>query len=164
MSIQIRRATARDCDDMIRLLGQIANHHHCLRPDIYRNSGAKYGQAGLLEILSDPDTPILVATEEGTFLGYAFCRLERTVGDILLQDRTVLYLDDLCVDESIRGKGIGKVLFQAVKDLAITLNCDAVELNVLMENTSAVQFYLSRGMKTQKCRMELSLKEIERPE
>ena len=34
-----------------------------------------------------------------------------------MNDRKTLYIDDLCVDETLRGQHIGRALFEAVKGL-----------------------------------------------
>lgn len=70
---------------------------------------------------------------------------------------TTLYLDDLCVDESCRGKQVGKSLYEAVLDLARSAGCYNVTLNVWSCNPGAMRFYEKCGLKQQKVGMELIL-------
>lgn len=44
--------------------------------------------------------------EQNNVLGYALCIINESVGDSALTDIKTLYLDDLCVDEKIRGNHI----------------------------------------------------------
>lgn len=56
-----------------------------------------------------------------------------------------LYLDDLIVTESQRGKGIGKKLFDAFMEEAKTINAKQVHWQVLDWNTPAIEFYKKLG-------------------
>ena len=94
---------------------------------------------------------------DGEVLGYAFCQISEVKNDRLLQDRKTLYIDDLCVDESARGKHIGKSLFEFVRDYAKSIGCHAITLNVWAGNDSAISFYQHVGMHPQKFGMEYVL-------
>ena len=52
-----------------------------------------------------------------------------------------LYLDDIVVQESLRGKGIGKQLFDAVVAEAKLCNCQQLQWQVLNWNEPAINFY-----------------------
>ena len=52
-----------------------------------------------------------------------------------------LYLDDIVVQESLRGKGIGKQLFDAVVAEAKLCNCQQLQWQVLNWNYPAINFY-----------------------
>ncbi len=52
-----------------------------------------------------------------------------------------LYLDDIVVQESLRGKGIGKQLFDAVVAEAKLCNCQQLQWQVLNWNMPAINFY-----------------------
>ena len=69
----------------------------------------------------------------------------------------LLYIDDLCVDENVRGMHIGKTLYHAVLDFAKNHGCYNVTLNVWSCNESAMKFYRSCGLKEQKVGMEVIL-------
>jgi GNAT superfamily N-acetyltransferase len=56
-----------------------------------------------------------------------------------------LYLEDLIVTESFRGKGLGKALFEATLDQARQDNCTKMNWQVLDWNTPAIDFYKSYG-------------------
>ena len=58
-----------------------------------------------------------------------------------------LYLDDLIVTESYRGKGIGSKLLNAVFDEAKKMNAKQIHWQVLDWNTPAIEFYKKVGAK-----------------
>lgn len=157
--MDIRFAQVRDIPDMIELLRQVGEVHHQIRPDLFRAGAQKYDEAALEKLLADPNRPVLAAVEKGALLGYAFCILQVTEGDSVLRDRKVLYIDDLCVDETRRGQGVAGALYRAVCDYARELDCDAVTLNVWCGNDRAMAFYEKCGLKPQKVGMEYVLKQ-----
>ena len=108
----------------------------------------------LRRLLENPDRPILAAEEDGAMVGYAFCILQITRDDPVLCDRRVLYIDDLCVDENHRGRGIAGALYRRSLELAKELSCDAVTLNVWCGNDNAQRFYENCGLRQQKIGME----------
>jgi len=56
-----------------------------------------------------------------------------------------IYLEDLFVEPSHRGRGHGKALFFAVARLAVERDCGRVEWSVLNWNQPAIDFYRSLG-------------------
>jgi len=58
-----------------------------------------------------------------------------------------LYLEDLFVSESMRGKGIGKALLLHLAGIARERNCGRMEWSVLDWNRPAIDFYERLGAK-----------------
>lgn len=158
MGIVIRRAEQEDQSELQRLLKYIAALHHAGRPDIFRSGSSKYDAAQLAEILQDERKPVFVAADETRHVfGYAFCIVRESGGDALLNSRRILYVDDLCVEEQSRGRGLGRALLEEVKKHALFLGAQSVELNVWNFNQSAVSFYEHLGFSVQKSILELLL-------
>jgi len=150
----IRKAIEKDIPKIGDLLSQVDLVHHNGRPDIFK-IGNKYSDAELLELLKDETRPILVATDENDCVqGYCFCIYQQHIDHSVMTDIKTLYIDDLCVDETLRGKHIGKALYAAAIDLAKRTDCYNVTLNVWSCNPGAIRFYESLGMKPQKIGME----------
>jgi len=150
----IRKAIEKDIPKIGDLLSQVDLVHHNGRPDIFK-IGNKYSDAELLELLKDETRPILVATDENDCVqGYCFCIYQQHIDHSVMTDIKTLYIDDLCVDETLRGKHIGKALYAAAIDLAKRTGCYNVTLNVWSCNPGAIRFYESLGMKPQKIGME----------
>ena len=155
--MEIRYAREGDIPRLGELLLQVCRVHHNGRPDLFRAGGRKYNDEELSLLLRDGERPILVAEEDGTVLGYAFCAYQRHQGEGSFQDMTTLYLDDLCVDEACRGRHVGRALYEAVLELAKNAGCYNVTLNVWSCNEGAMRFYEACGLKPQKVGMEVIL-------
>ena len=153
--MNIRRGNAGDIPGIHKLLGQVLMVHHNGRPDLFKSGARKYTDEELVEILQDDSRPVFVAVdEENTVLGYAFCVFCQHLNNNILTDVKSLYIDDLCVDEELRGQGIGKVLYQYVLDYAKQEKCYNVTLNVWSCNPAAMKFYEKCGLVPQKVGME----------
>lgn len=155
--MNIRFAEKRDIPGMIALLQQVGEVHHQIRPDLFRSGAQKYDEAALETLLADPNRPILIADVEADVAGYAFCILQETRNHPVLCDRKVCYIDDICVDEQRRGRGIATALYNRVIEFAREQGCHSVTLNVWCGNDSAMKFYEKCGMKPQKIGMETIL-------
>ncbi|MEG1719843.1 MAG: GNAT family N-acetyltransferase [Clostridia bacterium] len=155
--MEIRKAKEDDCDRLIILLKQIATIHYQKRPDIFKENAIKYKASELALLLKDESRPIFVATEDNKVIGYAFLQINLVKNSSMLCDRKALYLDDLCVDENLRGNGYGKKLFSFVKNYAKEIGCVSIDLNVWELNDMAISFYEKCGMSIQKRHMELTL-------
>ena len=153
----IRFATEQDIPQMIDLLRQVGQVDHEIRPDLFRAGAQKYDEAALRRLLADETRPILAGVVDDKMVGYAFCILQETKNDPVLCDRKTLYIDDLCVDEAVRGGGVAQAIYQGVLDYARSIHCDAVTLNVWCGNDRAMRFYERCGLKPQKIGMELTL-------
>lgn len=118
----------------------------------------KYTEEQLREIFDDDSRPVFVAVDESDqVLGYAFCIFQQYQNDNIMTDIRTLYIDDICVDERLRGQHIGKLLFERVREFAEESGCYNLTLNVWSLNEPAMRFYESCGMKPQKIRMETIL-------
>jgi len=155
--MQIRRAEERDISGMIRLLYQVGGVHHQIRPELFRDSAIKYTEKDLEALLLDQNSPIFVAVEEDYLVGYCFCQLRDYRNSTVLTDRKEIYIDDLCVEEACRGKGIAKALYGHVCAWAKDLGCSFVTLNVWCGNDGAMKFYEKMGMKQRSITMETPL-------
>ena len=155
--MEIRLAQNRDIPGMIALLYQVGGVHHEIRPDIFRSGAIKYTEGELDEILRDENRPIFVAVEDGFVQGYCFCIHRAYEGSTVLTDRKELYIDDLCVDETCRGQGVAKALYEHVCGYAREYGCRFVTLNVWCGNDGAQRFYEKMGMKPRSINMEAEL-------
>lgn len=155
--MDIRKAKCEDIDEINRLLFQVLLVHHEGRSDLFRANAKKYTDAELAEIIKDDSKPIFVAVENGNVLGYAFCVFIQHKNDNILTDIKTLYIDDLCVDESMRGQHVGKSLYEYVVEYARQKGVYNITLNVWELNEGAKKFYEKCGLKVQKTVMEMIL-------
>lgn len=150
----IRRARIRDIPTLDKLLFEVHKVHSDARPDLFKAGAKKYTDEELAAIIPDDKRPIFVAEAGGEVVGYAFCIHMQFVNDNNMTDVRTLYIDDLCVDENVRGLHIGRSLYDYVIDYARGHGYYNVTLNVWADNVSAVGFYEKIGLRVQKIGME----------
>ena len=152
----VRKAEKRDIGAIIRLLHQVKMVDYEKRPDLFKPYTTKYDEQELEALLGDDSKPIFVY-DDGEVLGHAFCQISEVKNHRLLQDAKTLYIDDICVEETARGRHIGQSLYEYVRDYARSIGCYNITLNVWEGNDSALSFYRSMGMQVQKTGMETIL-------
>lgn len=151
----IRRAEQKDIPSILHLLGQVLMVHHIGRPDIFKEKGFKYTSEELAEILKDESCPVFVYTDETSqVLGHCFCQIMDRPEAPHAHAYKTLYIDDLCVDEKARKRGIGKALYQHVLSYAKENGFHNITLHAWECNPNAVKFYENLGMKIQQYTFE----------
>lgn len=151
--IKVRRAEARDIPALMKLLEQVNRVHHEGRPDLFKLA-TKYTADELSAILESDSTPVFVCEDGGRVLGHGFCALQRPGNTQLLNDLLTLYIDDICVDDAARGKGVGRALYEHILAFAREKGCYNVTLNVWSCNPGAMRFYEKLGLAPYKVGME----------
>ena len=89
----------------------------------------------------EPKYRCVIAEWSGEPAGFAFFFYNYSTW----QGKPGLYLEDLFVKPSFRGKGIGKALLLHLAKVAVAENCGRFQWQVLDWNTSAIDFYKSLG-------------------
>lgn len=123
--------------DFIALVEALADYEHLPRPDadaIGRLRTDAFGSTPRFEA-------VLALDEDGRPVGYAIWF--ETYSSFLA--RPTMYLEDLFVLENARGRGIGRRLFDHVRELGAARGCGRMEWQVLDWNHSARAFYDRRG-------------------
>ena len=152
--LNVRRAEIRDIPAILNLLVQVDLVHHNGRPDLFKGPATKYNAAELETILTDEETPVFVCTDtEDRVLGHGFCVMQHSGGHLLVEHTTV-YIDDICVDEAARGKGVGRALYEHILSFAREKGAYNVTLNVWSCNPGAMAFYEKLGLVPYKVGME----------
>ena len=117
--------------------------------------GNKYTEDELKKKIDDPDNIIFVYTNSSDLvLGYCFTQKHQVLNDNILTDIKTLYIDDLCVEKTTRGLGIGKKLYEFVKAFAKENGYYNLTLNVWECNPNAKKFYDALGLKPMKTYLE----------
>lgn len=154
MSDNVRRAGEKDIPAIMGLLKQVNRVHQEGRPDLFKLA-TKYTEEELSAILKNEQTPVFIYEDtDGRILGHGFCVLQRPENTNLLVDILTLYIDDICVEETARGRNIGRSIYEHIIDYARECGCYNVTLNVWCCNPGAVRFYESLGLSPYKIGME----------
>lgn len=125
------------------LARQVHALHVAWRPDVFRMVEELYPVERFERAVAEKQ--LYVARRYGIPIGYAAVILRHYNWPGVV-DRKVLMLDEFCVDESSRGRGIGKQMMEDIKALAREMGCGDIQLGVYAQNSAAIGFYERMGM------------------
>lgn len=150
----LQLAREADWEDVKRLSVQVHDLHVQWRPDIYFHTEEPYPKETFLEDIHS--RRVYVARLDGIVAGYVVLSVQQKGGSGVVQ-RKILQMNSICVEESIRGHGIGKIMVEDVRALARAFGCSQVILGVHPENDSAVGFYQKCGFCIRSIHMDMQL-------
>ncbi len=102
----IRLAKKEDAKDILSLLEEVLLVHNKIRPDLYKEAGSKYNEEELNNIIADERYLIYVCEEDDKVVGHCIVIKEEKKETNSTLPYKSLYIDDLCVKEKYRNKGI----------------------------------------------------------
>ncbi|MEU6039480.1 GNAT family N-acetyltransferase [Actinomadura sp. NPDC047616] len=136
----IRPAAPEDVPAILTLVRRLADYERALHE-------VKATEDDLREHLFGPQPRVFahVAEHEGEVVGFAlwFLTFSTWLG------RHGIYLEDLYVSPSVRGRGYGKALLAELARIAVERGYGRVEWSVLNWNTPAIGFYKALGAQPQ---------------
>ena len=131
MEILIEKAVKKDCEAIMKLVHELAVYEKA--PDEVTVSMEHFIESGFEE---NPVWAAFVAKENGVVIGFAlyYIRYSTWKGQRM-------YLEDLLVTEEMRGKGIGKLLFDRLIEECKIKKYNGLVWQVLDWNEPAINFY-----------------------
>lgn len=96
---------------------------------------------------------LYVDRRTGIVDGYALLEIREAEAPGLVR-RKVLVVDELCVSESARGKGIGRSMMEEIHTLAREWGCTDLQLGVQPENEAALALYRKCGFTVRSLQMQ----------
>ena len=99
----------------------------------------------------------LVCEDAGGVIGLAVMRV-RTYAAPAVRTHAVGWIEDICVKREARGRGAGRLLYEALMREAKRAGLERVELNVWAFNEEARAFYEHMGMSERSRVMEARVK------
>lgn len=131
MAIEIRRAIREDCPRLMELVQELAEYERA--PQEVTVTREHFEESGFGP---NPVWWAFVAEENGVILGFAlyYIRFSTWKGQRM-------YLEDILVTESARGKGIGQLLMDRLIVEAREKKLSAIVWQVLEWNEPAIRFY-----------------------
>lgn len=143
----IRKAKNSDSAQLAELFSQLHRHHCEIAPHKHRMPSYEFFERGIKEILEDEDQTVLVNLEESEnkINAYAVLKLIEYNSEQKIYQK-ICFIDCFAVAEETRGKGVGSMLFNAVKEFGRERGCNAVQLGVDAENGGAIKFYKKMGL------------------
>lgn len=140
MSVAVRRARLGDEGEILRLIRHLAIYER-------EPNAVKATEESLRGTLFADGAQVFahIAELEGAVAGIAVWFLNYSTWT----GKPGLYLEDLVVNESARGSGAGRALFEELGRTARALGCARIDWAVLDWNESAMGFYRAIGGRRQ---------------
>jgi ribosomal protein S18 acetylase RimI-like enzyme len=132
---KVRDATAGDAEEIYALAREMAE----IVGDRYPELEAVRGR--LEELLEEPRARVLVAEGEGEVIGVVSLWIKPD----LAHGDTVVEVPMLAVAEGSRRRGVGRLLMDEVRKLAVADEASLIELVATSANEPAREFYRSLG-------------------
>lgn len=152
--MRIRDIRLDDYNNIDKLMQQVHDLHVENRPDLYKDLEHPISKSEFEKLIENNDVISVLAEDKESVLGLCIVSIKNKSG---MLDKKIAYMDDLCVDERFRGRGIGKLLFSYVTNIAKEKGAERLDLMVWSFNNNALNFYNEIGMKAQRYILEKEL-------
>jgi ribosomal protein S18 acetylase RimI-like enzyme len=147
-TISVRRARPGDAPSLGKLGALLVRTHFEFDPKrflpVTSQTEERYG-AFLASQLDDSDTVVLVAEKEGQVLGYTYATVEGY--DYMSLRGPAGVLNDIVVEPSQRGRGIGRMLLEATMDELKGRAVPRVVLSTAEQNLAAQRLFEGSGFR-----------------
>ena len=147
-------ARTSDWEAVRRLSVQIHDLHAAWRPDIYFHCEEPYPKDKFMTDIQN--RMVYVAKVQDQVAGFVVLSVQEKGGPGTVSQK-LMRLDSICVDEAVRGQGIGREMVADVRALARVFGCQALILGVHPENDHAVGFYQKCGFRIRTINMDSQL-------
>ena len=152
MEVIVRLPRLQDYERVSQIMDQVQQLHVEWRPDVYKPASPLITMDMFEAILKDGNW--YVAEADGVVVGILEL-VKRHVESPAQVTKDVLFISTMAIDEKYRGKGIGHLFFEKVKQLKQEKGYDTIELQVNAKNRLAYEMYRKYGFTEKSINMEL---------
>ena len=152
MEVIVRLPRLQDYERVSQIMDQVQQLHVEWRPDVYKPVSPLITMDLFEAILKDGNW--YVAEADGVVVGILEL-MKRHVESPAQVTKDVLFISTMAIDEKYRGKGIGHLFFEKVKQLKQEKGYDTIELQVNAKNRLAYEMYRKYGFTEKSINMEL---------
>ena len=129
MKIKIEAAKSEDAARLVILLGQLG----------YPTTNLE--MLDKIQQHNNPTYKLLVAKDENQVLGFIALHFYHAFHHVAPIGRITAF----CIDETVRGSGIGSLLLTAAEDYFLQQHCFKIEVTSNLKRTRTHQYYRERG-------------------
>src|SRR5687767_14509449 len=134
MDILIRKATIQDLPTLLRFEQGVINAERPFDPTLKGDPNRYYD----IEVMIDAThIELLVAESQGELIGSGYARIEDSKP--YLQHRQHAYLGFMFVDPAHHGKGVNKMIIDALEEWALSKGLAELRLDVYVKNEAAIR-------------------------
>ncbi len=155
--MKVRLATENDLVRVNELRAQVSELHAAARPDFFHPGFPQNLSDFIYEIFSAEDRHILVCERDATIVGYACVADVEVPAKPHKPGRRFLEVDEFGVDQACHREGVGRMLFEGIREFAKSCGYTRIELNMWEFNENALKFYEAIGFKTYRRYMEYNI-------
>ena len=155
--MEVRFAKENELDHINELRKQVNDLHVKGKPDVFKPGFSDELRDFINVIWNDTEQEIVVAVTDGTICGFAIIHHINKPENPFMKERDFLDIDEFCVDEAYRRKGVATDLITFIKGYAKEKGFHRIELNMWEFNRGALAFYESVGFETYRRYMEIML-------
>lgn len=145
MELLIRPAGQPDFGGVASVFAEENRFHARLLPERFQVAQPIVTQEWYDGVMSDPDQSLSIAELEDVIAGVMLLRLATSPDDPIYKQRSYVYVEEIAVAETHRGRGIGRRLMQWAEQWAIQHRVREIELNVWEASRGAIAFYEALG-------------------
>jgi ribosomal protein S18 acetylase RimI-like enzyme len=145
--ISVRRARPDEIESAARLAGKLVRMHHEVDPGrFFLTENVEQGYAWWFgKEIERSAAVILVAVEGESLVGYAYGAFEDRDWNLLLDEHGALH--DLYVVESVRQRGVGRRLVEAMIAELEALGARRIVLGTMVQNQAAQRLFGACGFR-----------------
>ena len=153
----VRFAKENELERVNELRKQVNDLHVAGKPDVFKPGFGPELRDFINVIWNDPTENIVVTEDEGQICGFAVINHINKPENPFMKERDFLDIDEFCVDEEHRRKGVATAMIEFIKDFAKENGFHRIELNMWEFNQGALAFYEAAGFETFRRYMEVFL-------
>ncbi|XP_033731252.1 diamine acetyltransferase 2-like [Pecten maximus] len=158
----IRPAVQGDCEEILRLIQELAEFEKMpeqvkMTVGTLRRDG--FGEQNFFRCLVVEDKTTTAVEGKAILWGYALYYYAYSTWE-----GRVMYLEDLYMSPTYRGRGIGTKLFNAVAQIGVEQDCQRMQWVVLSWNKPSIEFYKARGAWDVTAKENWNIFRMDRPE
>ena len=146
----IRKLTINDFEIVESVIAKLHKIHVVNRPDFYIENEHPISKKEYKAMLNNQDKISIAYIVDDKIAGVCLATIKNKI-------EKSIYIDDIFVLEEFRHQGIATKLYKQVESIANNIGAKRIDLTVWQFNKTAMKFYESLGMETQRIILETRL-------